>query len=140
MRIRENDPILSEDGAHIVAYWGCSMELRGDYFQFAVLSDFGSALTYADQVALDPMAMPPTAEISLRFMGPDRAYWQISRGAPDGWDRCKWFRPVPSDPGPSPAGMVAAIDLVLTDSRLQGGMIEDDLRRIRGYWQYRAEH
>jgi hypothetical protein len=71
-----------------------------------------------------------------------RSYWRISENAPYEWWRdCEFFRQVPAEPSPDPAGMVAAYDLVRNDLELRGCPPHEMQRfdYVHGYWKSRAD-
>jgi hypothetical protein len=141
MNIRENDPILSDDGSRIIAYWAVSIDMpeSATLYSFKVSSNMEPAAACAERG--DKFEQPPTATIASFVAMPDRTYWQIMDHAPDGWMNDRRFKPA-QEPSASPAGMVAAYDLVMGDKNLDlviGPQLMQAIEHVRGYWKYRAE-
>ena len=139
MNIRENDPILSEDGSRIVAYWAVSdMPEDVTFYSFPVLLNMESAAAWEEMA--DKFEQPPIATLGLYAKMPDRHYWQLRAGSPDGWMNDLRFKRV-AEKG-SPAAMVEAYDLVMGDKE-RDRYIDPQamlaLEHVRGYWKHRAE-
>lgn len=139
MNIREGDPILSSDGKTILAYWAVSIDMPkgANVYHIPVLIGVFAALAYA--ASPSTMMPPPTAGFASYAVMPDRTYWQVMGESPDGWQHDRRFRPAPEKPSASPAGMVAAYDLVLGDAALVRFVDMQALHHVRGYWAQRAE-
>jgi hypothetical protein len=143
MDIKEGDPILSRDGTRIMAYWAISMGLQ--HYNNILIPMIGRmpAGFYDGSGPEDMAAETQTLKIVAHFQAPDRTYWrENSFGDVTGWEGMgKWFRPAPIDPGPSPAGMVAAYDLVLSDhcEGRPNDFVAQVLKRKQDFWKRRAE-
>jgi hypothetical protein len=136
MNIKEGDPILSRDGSKIMAYWAKSMTLLyGNSILIPMRQAKLSASFSAIGAADEEIPEMRTLEIVAYFQAPDRTYWrENSFGNVDGWEEMQeWFRSAPTEPGPSPAGMVAAYDLVLEHHRFAGpsDFVMENLQQAR---------
>lgn len=149
MIAKRNDPILSNDGTTIIARFAKDSNLMGDYMKIARMRRMHLAYADYDAALSSEDSQIETASIWPVLTGPVRVF-RLSCATPitdENWH--EWFGPSlfsrEIDPEVGPGQIIAAIDAIKADGRLnaicqQGGFrINDDLDSYRAHLVERIE-